>query len=83
MRKDRERVAKAFGRALKRERKRVKLSQEELAFRAKVDRTFVSLAERGRRQPALATVFLLAKAIGTRPAALVELTDKQLRSPTA
>lgn len=72
-------MANAFGRALRNERKRVKLSQEELALRAEVDRTFVSLAERGHRQPALATVFRLAKALGTKPAALVELTDKQLR----
>jgi transcriptional regulator with XRE-family HTH domain len=78
MRKDREKIAKAFGNALQQERKRAGLSQEELAFRAKVDRTFVSRAESGKRQPALTTVFLLAKALGIRPAGLIEHTHKQL-----
>lgn len=80
MRRDREKVAAAFGRALRLERARSGLSQEELAFRAKVDRTFVSRAERGERQPALTTVFLLAKALSIRPIQLVEQTEKALRS---
>jgi len=80
MRRDRTRVAVAFGRALRRERVRAGLSQEELAFRAKVDRTFVSRAERGERQPALTTVLLLARALGIRAAVLVEATEKDLKA---
>jgi transcriptional regulator with XRE-family HTH domain len=67
-------VAAAFGLVLRRERQRAGLSQEELAFRASMDRTFVSRAERGERQPALATVLLLAEALGIPAATLVDLT---------
>lgn len=68
----------AFGHALRQERKRVGISQEELAFRASVDRTFVSRAERGERQPALATVFLLAGALEISPGALVTAAEAQM-----
>lgn len=39
------------------------VSQEELAFRAGVDRTFVSRIERGIRQPTITTIFLLSQAL--------------------
>lgn len=70
----------AFGRALREERGRAGLSQEELAFRAKVDRTFVSKAERGERQPALATVFLLAGALNMSASALVQRAETKTPS---
>lgn len=78
MRQDREQVAAAFGRALRQERQRAGLSQEELAFRANVDRTFVSRAERGERQPALATVLLLAEALDVPAAKLIASTVEML-----
>lgn len=79
MRRDRQKVASAFGRALRAERETLGVSQEELALRAGVDRTFVSRVERGERQPALATVLLLAKALQTRASALVEETEALIR----
>ncbi|MFT4255966.1 MAG: helix-turn-helix transcriptional regulator [Pseudoxanthomonas sp.] len=78
MREDREIVAKAFGQALRRSREAAGLSQEELAHLASVDRTFVSRAERGVCQPALATVLLLAKAMKVSAASLVASTEKAL-----
>lgn len=80
MRKDRARIARAFGVALRQMRLRAGISQEALALQAEVDRTFVSRAERGERQPALGTVFLLAKALGVSPTDLVEATEKALKS---
>lgn len=79
MRADRKNIAKAFGRALKAARTAAEFSQEELAFRAGVDRTFISRSERGERQPALGTVFLLATALDIPAADLVEATDKFLK----
>lgn len=78
MRRDRARIAKAFGFALREARQRAGLSQEALALKADVDRTFVSRAERGERQPALTTVFLLAKAMGIEPFELVRATQTAL-----
>jgi transcriptional regulator with XRE-family HTH domain len=78
MRKDRARIAKAFGVALRQARERSGLSQEALALKAEVDRTFVSRSERGERQPALATVFLLAKALEVEPWELIKQADAAL-----
>ncbi|HUR41707.1 MAG TPA: helix-turn-helix transcriptional regulator [Verrucomicrobiae bacterium] len=75
MRRDRAEVAIAFGNALRAARLDAGLSQEELAHRANVDRTFVSRAERGERQPALATVLLIARALGLQPGRLVNTTE--------
>lgn len=75
MRPDRKKIAKAFGQALKQERILAGLSQEALALTANVDRTFVSRAERGERQPALTTVFLLASALKISPSKLIEVTE--------
>ena len=54
------------------------LSQEELAYLANVDRTFVSRAERCVCQPALATVLMLAGALKDPAASLVASTEKAL-----
>jgi transcriptional regulator with XRE-family HTH domain len=78
VRADRETVAKAFGQALRQSRESAGLSQEELAHLANVDRTFVSRAERGVCQPALATVLLLAGALKVSASALVSATEKTL-----
>jgi transcriptional regulator with XRE-family HTH domain len=64
-------VAVAFGQVLRDCRDKVGLSQEELAGRADVDRTYVSLLERGRRQPSLEMLFKLSQALGVAPATLV------------
>lgn len=39
------------------------LSQEELAFRAKVHRTYLGSIERGERNPALKNIAAIAKAL--------------------
>jgi transcriptional regulator with XRE-family HTH domain len=61
----------AFGQVLRDCRGKAGISQEELAARAKVDRTYVSLLERGLRQPTLGTLFRLAQALGVAPATMV------------
>ena len=47
------------------------LSQEELAFRSELDRTYVSGVERGVRNPTLKTMLRLAQALQTRTDKLV------------
>jgi transcriptional regulator with XRE-family HTH domain len=56
-------VKKQFGRALKRWRYKVGISQEELAWRASLHRTYVSDIERGERNPSLESIEKLAKAL--------------------
>ena len=71
-------VSSAFGRVLREYRLKAVLSQEALALEAGIDRTFVSLLERGRRQPSLETVFQLAKVLGVSAATLVSKTAASL-----
>ncbi len=53
-----------FGTAVRQHRELVRLSQEELADRAGLDRTYVSGIERGRRNPTLKVQQQLADALG-------------------
>jgi len=68
-------LARAFGRVLRERRLAAGLSQEKLALEAEVDRTFVSLLERGVRQPTLATLWRLAGALGVEPSDLVAAVE--------
>ena len=49
------------------------LSQEELADRAGLHRTYISSIERGQRNVTLENIFALAEALGATPADLVRL----------
>jgi transcriptional regulator with XRE-family HTH domain len=60
-----------FGKNLHWARARVGMSQEALAFEAKVDRAAISVYERGVREPNLRTILKLSGALGLRPAALL------------
>ena len=66
-----------FGDILKDLRTEKGYSQEHLAELAELDRTYVSLLERGLRQPTLATLFSLAKALQIAPSKIVLLLEKQ------
>lgn len=60
-----------FGKNLRWARQRVGMSQEALAFEAKVDRAAISVYERGVREPNLRTILKLSEALELRPAALL------------
>lgn len=55
---------KRFGAAVRARRRELAWSQEELADRATLDRTYVSGIERGVRNPSLLTQQRLADALG-------------------
>lgn len=71
-------VGPIFGEVLRRYRSKLGVSQEELAFRAGVDRTFVSRIERGLRQPTITTLIGLGAALGVSAAELVRETEDKL-----
>jgi len=56
-------LMKAFGLELSSLRKAARLSQEELAHRAKVNRTYVAKLELGENQPTLTSMLNLAGAL--------------------
>lgn len=72
-------VARAFGQVLMTCRRNAKISQEELAFRAGLDRTYPSLLERGLRQPTIGRLIAIAFALHVDPSTLVIMTMVKLR----
>ena len=64
-------IQKIFGEVLRTNRVSKSISQEELAFRAGVDRTFISRIERGLRQPTITSLINLGPALETTAARLV------------
>jgi len=72
-------VALTFGEVLRIARAAALLSQEEIAERAGLDRTTPSLYERGLRQPTIATLIALGRALGCDPSVLVQMTVARLR----
>jgi transcriptional regulator with XRE-family HTH domain len=57
-------LSEYFGAAVREHRTLIRLSQEELADRAGLDRTYVSGIERGRRNPSLRILQRIADALG-------------------
>jgi len=72
-------IQKAFGIVLREVRQDRELSQERLALEADLDRTFVSLLERGQRQPSLVTLFSLTKVLRCRPSDLISKVEKLVK----
>lgn len=65
-----------FGKILKAIRESKGLSQESLAELAEVDRTYVSMVERGMRQPTLGVAKRFADALGARLGDMIKKAEK-------
>lgn len=72
------RVSEAFGMALRERRRALDLSQEALASRAGLDRTYIGGLERGERNPTLRVVWLLADSLGVVPSELLADAEAKL-----
>lgn len=64
--------SRRFAANMRRLREAAELSQEELAFRAAVHRTQISLLENGHRMPRVHTLVCLAGALGVTPNDLLD-----------
>lgn len=67
-------LEKAFGVALKKTRERKKMTQLKLAEKSDLDVTYISLLERGLRQPSLKSFVRIASALGVSPSELLRKT---------
>ena len=76
---DNKSIQKTFGEVLREVRVGRGLSQQELALQSELDRTYISLLERGLRQPTLTTLIVLAGTLDIDPAELVQRTTAFLR----
>jgi transcriptional regulator with XRE-family HTH domain len=69
MRKD---LKTKIGEVLRAKREKLDTSQEGLAERAGVDRTYVSILERGLKSPTVETLERICAALGTLPERVIE-----------
>lgn len=69
-------IEEAFGKVLRENRLEKSFSQEELAHICGLDRTYISLMERGKRKPTINTIFALASGLNVLPSSLVLATEE-------
>jgi transcriptional regulator with XRE-family HTH domain len=69
----------ALGRALRRRREGLGLSQEQLGFDAELDRTYVSGLERGVRNPTVKTLVRVCRVLGCQPSSLLRAAEKRAK----
>lgn len=68
----------SFAKVLKSVRIKRKMSQEELAFRSDLDRTYISMLERGIHQPTITSLFALSKALNMKPSDMIRLVEIEI-----
>lgn len=73
----------ALGQALRSLRTRRKWSQTELALRADVDRSYLSLIELGKNSPSVRLMFKLCDALDVAPSEFMKDVEKRMRAQRA
>ena len=73
-------VISVFGQVLRTLREGKNLSQEKLAEYCDLDRTYISMLERGLRQPTISTIFKIADALDILPSELVKKVEMELNA---
>jgi transcriptional regulator with XRE-family HTH domain len=59
-------INKALGNNIRALRKKKELTQEELAYKAELDYSYINQIENGKRNPSMDAVERIAKALGTK-----------------
>jgi transcriptional regulator with XRE-family HTH domain len=54
------------------------MSQEQLGGLSNLDRTYISLLERGLRQPTIETVFKISRPLKTNPSEIIRQVENQI-----
>jgi len=79
MAKIRSRECDAFGTVVRALRESVGLSQEELAARTGLHRTYIGSVERGERNVSLQNIYRIAESLGITVASLMKRVDNLLK----
>lgn len=69
-----------FGKLVRQRRSALGISQEELGYRAKLDRTYISGIERGVRNPTLTALTAIANGLDITVAELVQNLEAEAGS---
>ena len=67
----------AFSEVVREARVALKMTQEQLAHDASIDRTYIGLLENARRQPTLSVIFSIAASLSLSPETLVRRTRER------
>jgi transcriptional regulator with XRE-family HTH domain len=67
-----DKILQKLGSTLKKERERIGLTQEELANKANLHRTYIGFVERGERAPNVESLIKLSKGLGLKAHELLE-----------
>ena len=70
-----DKLTRTFAKNLHAIRLQKKMAQKTLAQRAKISLSYVSMLERAKRSPPLATLEVVAKALSVKPAYLLQELD--------
>jgi len=77
MERQNKQLHKNCGKVLRELRNQTGLSQEQLGLECDLDRTFISLLERGLRQPTLTTLFILSEKLNISPSNLIRKIEEK------
>jgi transcriptional regulator with XRE-family HTH domain len=66
-----------LGAELRKARKKAGLTQEQLAFRARVDRSYISQLENDHKSPTVDILFALCDAMGASASKIISRVEKQ------
>lgn len=69
-----------LGDALREARLATGISQEELAFEAKLDRTYISHLENGHKSPTVDTLFQICPVLGIAVSELISNVEHRMQS---
>jgi transcriptional regulator with XRE-family HTH domain len=69
-------ISEQFGQVIKDVREKQGMSQEKLAELAEIDRTYVSMIERGKRHPTLEVASRIADALGMKLSEVIRGTER-------
>ncbi len=69
-----------LGDALRRARKAAKLSQEEVALEAKVDRAYLSELENGHKSPSVDILFRICPVLGIAASEIIAQVERALQT---
>lgn len=67
----------AFGRAIREIRHELGISQEELALRADIQRSYLGGIERGERNPSLTNIVKIARTLKVAPSEILSRAERE------
>jgi transcriptional regulator with XRE-family HTH domain len=71
-------INQALGKVVVKHRTVARISQEELADRAGIHRTYVSQIERGLKSPTLSVLFEISKSLNTTASSLIAEVEQSI-----